>query len=68
MECSGHTSLDFILLLTDHLVSLIREALPLLASMLKVCFGQKQLPVVFCIAHTLNMEQTAFCSRNTLRF
>lgn len=51
MKCSGHTSLDFILLLIDHLVSLIPEALTLLASMFKVCFGQRQLPVVFGIAH-----------------
>lgn len=58
MKCSGHTSLDCILLLIDHLVSLISEALTLLASMFKVCFGQTQLPIVFCIAHTSDMEQT----------
>lgn len=57
MQCSGHTSLDFMLLLIDHLVSLIVEALTLLASISKVYFGQNQLPVVFCPAYTSNEEQ-----------
>lgn len=57
MKCSRHPSLDFVQVY--HLVSVIPEAFPLLAaSVLKVCLGQNQLPVVFCVVPTTNMEQT----------
>ena len=49
MKCSGHTSLDFILLLTDRLVSLIPEALTLLASMFKVCLAKISFLLCFAL-------------------